>query len=94
MRTALLIIDMQKGSFTEKTPRYDTAGVVDRINQLSQIFKKFYRVNQGENISGTGLGLTVVKESIEAHGGNIVVSSEIGKGSKFSINLNNQIEEL
>lgn len=39
MRTALLVIDMQKGSFTEKTPRYDTAGIVDRINQLSQIFR-------------------------------------------------------
>ncbi len=36
---ALLIIDMQKGSFTEKTPRYNAAAVVDRINQLSQVFR-------------------------------------------------------
>ena len=39
-RKALLIIDMQKGSFTLDTPRYDTEGVVKRINQLSELFRK------------------------------------------------------
>lgn len=34
-KTALLVIDMQKGSFTDKTPRFDTDGVVSRINQLA-----------------------------------------------------------
>lgn len=34
-KKALLVIDMQKGSFTEQTPRHDTNGVVERINQLS-----------------------------------------------------------
>lgn len=38
-RKALLIIDMQKGSFTTKTPRYDTDGVVKRINELSELFR-------------------------------------------------------
>ena len=33
---ALLVIDMQKGSFTEATPRFDTDGVVSRINGLAQ----------------------------------------------------------
>lgn len=37
---ALLIIDMQKGSFTSKTPRFDTDGVIQRINKLSSIFRK------------------------------------------------------
>ena len=36
---ALLIIDMQAGSFTPATPRYDTDGVIDRINQLSALFR-------------------------------------------------------
>jgi nicotinamidase-related amidase len=36
---ALLIIDMQKGSFTAETPRFDTEGVVNRMNQLSEIFR-------------------------------------------------------
>lgn len=39
-RKALLIIDMQKGSFTSKSPRFDTNGVVNRINALAQIFRE------------------------------------------------------
>lgn len=37
--TALLIIDMQKGSFTPQTPRYDAEGVTERINTLSGAFR-------------------------------------------------------
>ena len=36
---ALLIIDMQKGSFTPQTPRFDTIGVVKRINELAALFR-------------------------------------------------------
>jgi nicotinamidase-related amidase len=38
-RKALLIIDMQKGSFTEATPRYNTTGVVQIINSLATAFR-------------------------------------------------------
>lgn len=38
-RKALLVIDMQKGSFTSKTPRFDTDGVVQRINELASVFR-------------------------------------------------------
>ncbi len=38
-------------------------------DKLSRIFEPFYRIEQKDNISGTGLGLTVVKEIIEAHNG-------------------------
>lgn len=37
---ALLIIDMQQGSFTAETPRYDTDGVVERINRLGDIWRR------------------------------------------------------
>jgi len=69
-------------------------GIGIHENQLSQIFEKFYRINHKESISGTGLGLTVVKEIVEAHNGKILVNSEVGKGSKFSIILNQQREEV
>ncbi len=60
-------------------------------DQLPRIFDKFYRIHQNESISGTGLGLTVVKEIVEAHNSKIAVTSKIGKGSKFSFTLCRQI---
>ncbi|MFT5802570.1 MAG: nicotinamidase-related amidase [Patescibacteria group bacterium] len=38
--SALLVIDTQKGSFTLETPRFDTEGVVKRINDLATTFRK------------------------------------------------------
>ena len=38
-RKALLVIDMQKGSFTALTPRHDTEGVVERINLIAEAFR-------------------------------------------------------
>lgn len=40
MNKALLVIDMQKGSFTQRTPRFDTEGVVSRINRLSSALRE------------------------------------------------------
>jgi signal transduction histidine kinase len=62
---------------------------ISKDNQ-ARIFEEFFRVeNQSSgNITGTGLGLTVVKEIVEAHQGSIEVESVIGKGSKFSVFLN------
>ncbi len=58
-------------------------------HDLNRIFDKFY---QGRNTlrqssKGTGLGLTLVKHAVEAHGGRIVVKSQVGEGSLFSIVL-------
>ena len=59
-------------------------------DKLKSVFEKFYRVNskKNENISGTGLGLTVSKDIVEAQNGNLLVSSTVNKGSKFTIVLN------
>lgn len=52
----MLIIDVQKGSFTPKTPRFDTLGVVKRINELSELFRElnFPVVFIQQDGSGTG----------------------------------------
>jgi len=56
---------------------------------IPKLFSKFFRVNQPEtkNIGGTGLGLALVKEIVEAHQGRVWVESELGKGSTFFFSL-------
>lgn len=59
--------------------------------ELENIFEKFYRVKDDEShkIKGSGLGLYLVKYFIELHHGKIDVESEVGKGTKFKIQLKN-----
>jgi len=50
--------------------------------QVDKIFDKFYRVDASNTaIEGTGLGMTIVKHIVEAHGGKVWVESEVGKGT-------------
>ena len=57
--------------------------------ELKHIFQKFYRVDNRDTreIGGTGLGLYLVKQRIEAMNGRIWAESELGKGSRFTVML-------
>ncbi|HUX12775.1 MAG TPA: ATP-binding protein [Spirochaetia bacterium] len=62
-------------------------GIPDR--DLSRIFERFYRVDRARtrDIGGTGLGLAIVKHIAIAHGGEVEVISQLGKGSTFTLSL-------
>jgi len=62
------------------------AGIDDL--ERSMIFDKFYRgQSQRYRVQGTGMGLAIVKAIVEAHGGRIEVTSQLGHGSVFSFGL-------
>jgi signal transduction histidine kinase len=58
-------------------------------NDLPHIFERFYRgeKSRSRTTGGAGLGLAIAKGIIEAHGGSVWVTSEVGKGSTFSFAL-------
>ena len=65
----------------------DRGSGIDDLER-SLIFDKFYRgQSQRYRVQGTGMGLAIVKAIVEAHGGRISVTSQLGKGSVFSFGL-------
>lgn len=64
-------------------------GIGIDADDLNQIFSSYYRAENAvkTNIPGTGLGLSLVRHAINAHDGQINVTSELGHGSTFTIRL-------
>lgn len=73
------------GTYTTISVQDNGIGIEN--HQLDKVFDMFYRAHDKK--VGSGLGLYIVKETIEALGGTIEVKSEIGKGSEFLVKLKN-----
>ncbi|MBL8697029.1 MAG: PAS-domain containing protein [Alphaproteobacteria bacterium] len=62
-------------------------GVGVPADEVSKLFTRFYRASTATGISGTGIGLHLVKELVELHGGRVDCTSRLGEGSSFVVRL-------
>ncbi|MDE3096709.1 MAG: HAMP domain-containing protein [Chloroflexota bacterium] len=69
--------------------RVEDTGCGIRPEHLPHIFDRLYRVDPSRTRAhgGSGLGLAIVRQIVHAHGGEVSVSSEAGKGSRFAVTL-------
>ncbi len=61
--------------------------------QLGRVGERFYRANNSGNVPGTGLGMSLVKEIIELHAGQLRISSSLGEGTQVSLCLPRSLPE-
>lgn len=95
--TNALTYTPQQGTVTLRTRRNHTQTIIEVQDTgsgidpavLPHIFEPFYRGDEARTVDrgGVGLGLTIVKMTVEAHGGSIQVESQAGVGTMFSIQL-------
>lgn len=62
-------------------------GIGISSEDIPNLFDSFYRGTNVGSIPGTGLGLPIVKKCAELHGGTIIVTSQLGQGSRFQVDL-------
>jgi signal transduction histidine kinase len=89
----------QEGKVTVSVSEHDSwvdlkvsdTGVGIPSDQIPLIFERFYRADRARSSQGAGLGLSIARQVAEAHGGNISVESEPGKGSTFTLRIPKQV---
>ncbi|KAB2853704.1 MAG: sensor histidine kinase, partial [Anaerolineae bacterium] len=69
------------------TFRVSDQGIGIPAEGLARLYDPFYRASNTRTIKGTGLGLTIVKESVDLHNGTISCESEEGVGTTFTVQL-------
>ncbi|MDQ3040748.1 MAG: ATP-binding protein, partial [Acidobacteriota bacterium] len=87
-RTSVIISTILESDFLRVIVEDRGYGIAS--SDQEKIWQKFYRVardGQDKEEESTGLGLSLVKEIVEQHGGAVAVESEIGTGSRFSFTL-------
>ena len=71
----------------------EDTGIGIKKENIERLFTKFDRldIEKDNSIEGTGLGLAITKQLVDMMGGNIVVQSEYGKGSKFTVRIDQKL---
>jgi signal transduction histidine kinase len=72
--------------------RFRDSGIGIPVEEQPKIWARLYRGDKSRSQRGLGLGLSLVKAVVEAHGGQASVSSEINQGSEFTVRLPKQTE--
>ena len=65
--------------------RISDQGIGMTPEQLSRVFERFYRADASGQIPGTGLGMSIVREIVELHGGEVTVDSTFGAGTRVTL---------
>ncbi len=92
-RVVIKIAQDENAPFVDLTVRDNGPGIPE--DKLPKIFDAFYSTKSGPDSSGkggTGLGLSLAREIMEAHGGRIRVESTVGKGTAFTLKLPMQVQ--
>jgi two-component system phosphate regulon sensor histidine kinase PhoR len=87
-RTSVMISTILEADFLRVVVEDRGYGVPNA--EKEKIWQKFYRIardGQDKEEESTGLGLSLVKEIVEQHGGQVGVESEVGQGSRFSFTI-------
>ena len=72
---------------TEAVLRVTDTGAGIPADDLPRIFDRFFRGQQAAQISGSGIGLAVAAELVQAHGGRLTAASELGRGTQMTLSL-------
>jgi len=54
-------------------------------DQTARVYERFYRADASGSIPGTGLGMSIVKEIVELHGGTVQIESRLGQGTTVTL---------
>ncbi|MDF1572028.1 MAG: two-component regulator propeller domain-containing protein [Bacteroidales bacterium] len=79
----------EEKQFIEISIKDTGKGIQDK--NLDKIFVRFFQSGEGDKSSGVGIGLSLVKELVKLHKGQIFVTSKPGKGTKFTIRIPSDI---
>jgi len=85
-----------KGNVCRLIVSVEDSGIGIKKENINKLFTKFERLDEQDNVTieGTGLGLAITKRLIELMNGKIVVQSDYGVGSKFTVSIDQRIVKM